>query len=115
MTVIVVDDERTFATGLTESDDIIYFRNVDDAILYLAKHIAAYTLHYADKVEQLWLDHDLGEHGGDIMELVEFMELTPVAVTQVLVHSQNPSGADRIVSKLKNRYKAKRVALPNLE
>lgn len=57
MSVVVIDDERTFSTVHVDR----YIRTSNSALAYLAKFWVDYELHYADPIEVLWLDHDLGE------------------------------------------------------
>lgn len=110
MTIVVIDDERTFKSN----EDIIYLRNSKDAVHFLVDvWISGYK-----PVAQLYLDHDLGEND-DVMIVVDFLDLIsqgsyPIPISSILVHSQNPSAADKIVRTLANGCDVARIALPEL-
>lgn len=101
---IVVDDERTFETG-------VHCRTWQDGIAQIER-TSGWLL--------LYLDHDLGTNG-DIMPLVDW--LCENASTDpefpdrfdVRVHSQNPVGARNVVRALARwGYRVHLSRLPNM-
>lgn len=108
--IVVIDDERTFKSD----EDIIYLRNSKDAIHYLVEiWVSCYK-----PITQLFLDHDLGGTD-DVMIVVDFLNMIgkgdyPIQIGSILVHSQNPSAADKIVRTLAPSYNIARIALPKL-
>lgn len=111
--IIVIDDLRSFkehvVAELSDARLIHYARTSHDALVTLG------NFHREGlRVNQLWLDHDLG--GDDtIMPVIAWLcmkstEDTPLDVDLVLVHTSNPSGADAMVRSLRNyHYPTKRV------
>lgn len=94
--IVVVDDERTFAGHVD-----VYLRTEDEALAWFARWLSN---PYSDPITELWLDHDLGD-GGTVQPVADFLEWVVMAtgtdhpeIGQVRVHSQNPVGADRLVS-----------------
>lgn len=101
--IVVVDDERTFDTD----EEIIYLRTVDEAISWIAQWWTTNQnrpyMASARWIDELWFDHDLGE-SGDAITVANFIRaLSEVngdvfPIHTINVHSQNPVGADNIVS-----------------
>jgi len=106
--IVVIDDERTFAGNGSE----IYFRNSSDGITFLAKKLIDQKMHYGEPIQELWLDHDLGE-GDDICVVVDFLVLVDLEIERIYVHSQNPT-TDWIVKVLQSKYNTSRIPLPIL-
>ena len=94
MTVILIDDLRSFGDGRTAEVARTSAAGVD----LLAGHRAR-------RIDELWLDHDLG--GDDtIWPVVEILERAafeeqPFDIGVVNVHSANPAGAARIARALR--------------
>lgn len=118
MAIIVIDDERTFkGTG------VWYKRTAEQGLAFVAGYWSRYytlPMGVIKPLEELWLDHDLGDDGGDIFDVVTFMCAVAGAgmafpVEEIFVHSQNPSGAARIVLSLERHYKVALAALPELD
>lgn len=117
--IIVIDDERTFRVNQTLPgyNEIVYARNSSEGIAVLANAWADYMIRFGNMVD-IYLDHDLGEND-TIMPVVEFLMLmgeTRFAefVSNVFIHSQNPTAADTIIPVLSPFYRVRRVPLPEL-
>jgi hypothetical protein len=104
MTIIVIDDERTFGFHAD------YYKNSSDALSALSKILVNQKLRYADSIKELWLDHDLG-NGDDIRIVVDFLYVVDIMIDNIFVHSQNPT-TDWIVKVLDSKYSIRRVPLP---
>lgn len=110
--IVVIDDERTFQAD----KEVIYLRDQDAAILFFAKlwndNLSA-PLGAQQVIDEVWFDHDLGEGGGNGLAVAElfanlsssYFDMTDgkILARSVLVHSQNPVGADSIYRLLKSR------------
>jgi hypothetical protein len=97
--IVVIDDERTFDSD----EEIIYLRSADEALAWLAKWLVRDFNRLIgvpeEKISQLWLDHDLGD-GDDIGIVVDFLLVIHPnfpRIESIMVHSQNPVGASRVV------------------
>lgn len=126
MTIIVIDDERTFKVP---GHLVLYYRSAYQFIEALVCGTA--DVYWAPEgaeidgtfeISEIWWDHDLGDDGGDIMDCIKVLhmledaEITGLADIPMYVHSQNPVGADNIVSRLSQFCSnVKRVPLPELE
>lgn len=102
--MLFVDDERSLECELP-GYDIDYARNVNAAI-----NCWIHNPNY----DEIWLDHDLGEDGGNIMELIRSLEMYGFYFPdnpkpEIVVHSMNPVGAENIVGKLSPYYNVKRI------
>lgn len=107
--VIVLDDERTF-----QSDEpVVYLRTANEALAWFAawwtKDRRSSVYAPIVWVDELWLDHDLGE-GEDATIVVDFLyslnehggdRVDPLPIRKVIVHSQNPVGARNLARKAK--------------
>lgn len=91
---VLVDDLRSF---------------VDGRVAHVARSsragIEALERHRGERVDELWLDHDLGEND-TIWPVVEVLERAafegrPFDVGLVYVHSANPAGAEKIIQALR--------------
>lgn len=96
MHTLVVDDEREIA-GL---DGAVYARTAAEAID---------LLRIADSLEELWLDHDLGD-GGNGYTVASYLERRAqtgslLPIKRVVIHSMNPVGAQRMRRALERFYK----------
>jgi hypothetical protein len=106
--IVVIDDERTFQGNVD-----IYLRSSDEALLWLAKVAVNQYYNYGEPVQELWLDHDLG-NGDDICIVVDFLMLLDFQIEKIWVHSQNPT-VDWMVQVLRNKYNVSRSGLPTLK
>ncbi len=95
MTVLLIDDLRSFVDGRAAT----VARTSADGIALLARHRGA-------RLDELWLDHDLG--GDDtIWPVVEVLERAafeerPFDIGLILIHSANPSGAAKMAQALRH-------------
>lgn len=112
--IVVIDDERVpddVPAGVT----LELYRTLAEGTAALK----AYHRHHT-RVDELWLDHDLGENdeGWDtIMPLVNWMEEIAVAgdplrVGFVFVHTSSPPGAMNMLAALKPYYQCMQTDLP---
>ena len=77
--------------------DIVFVDNVKDAINVL-KNVARF--------DYILFDHDLGP-GGDSVDVANWLIKNPNKMPNfIYVHSMNPVGAQNIVNKLPDAYKA---------
>lgn len=135
--IIVIDDERTFALEKPELPgyvEVKYARTSDEGLAVLAKAWTDYILRYGNMILRygnmvdIYLDHDLGE-GDTIMPVVDFLYVIgktaarnrplvysfPDVVSNIFVHSQNPTAGDTIIPLLSPLYKnVQRISLPEL-
>jgi hypothetical protein len=90
MTVVLVDDVRRFRDGR----ECVVARNPVEALDALRLH--------GPRLDELWLDFDLGRHPDgrrrDVMPVVaELVRVArqgaPYEIGRILIHSSNPSGA----------------------
>lgn len=100
--IVLVDDLRYFKENVVPVDeDVIVFRNSDDAITWIREqdHI---------HIHQLWLDHDLGMVNGMEDTTIPFVRelLTrlgdSISVGQFVIHTSNPVGAKNLSAMLSN-------------
>lgn len=116
MTIIVIDDERTFEFG-PDHAPVMHVRNSSDALSILARLHINQQLRYAPALDELWLDHDLGMGSNgvqSISDVVDFLCLVKLDIRYIYVHSQNPT-VDWMVTVLRRAgYNAHRSALPQL-
>ncbi|SDT57439.1 cyclic-phosphate processing receiver domain-containing protein [Actinoplanes derwentensis] len=95
MTTVLIDDLRSFLDGRTA-----------EVARTSAAGIVLLTGHRDRRIEELWLDHDLG--GEDtIWPVVEVLERAafaghPYDIGVVNVHSANPVGAAKMVQALRH-------------
>jgi hypothetical protein len=91
--IVLVDDLRSFVDG-----------RVAQVVRTSAAGVEALERHRGQRLDELWLDHDLG--GDDtIWPVVEVLEQAafeehPFDVGVVYVHSANPAGAVKIMQAL---------------
>ena len=95
MRILVVDDERT--VGFL--DEPVYARTAGAAIEMLRE---------ITSLDELWLDHDLGE-GGDGYAVASYLEERasqglPLPIGRIVIHSMNPVGAQRMLRALEQFY-----------
>ncbi|MGW9196638.1 cyclic-phosphate processing receiver domain-containing protein [Micromonospora chersina] len=92
--IVLVDDLRSF---------------VDGRVAHVARTsragIEALERHLGQRLDELWLDHDLGEDD-TIWPVVEVLERAafeerPFDIGVVYVHSANPAGAGKITQALR--------------
>ncbi|MET7808919.1 cyclic-phosphate processing receiver domain-containing protein [Micromonospora chersina] len=94
-------------TGIVLVDDLRSF--VDGRMAQVARTsragIEALERHRGRRLDELWLDHDLGEDD-TIWPVVEVLERAayeerPFNIGVVYVHSANPAGAEKIMQALR--------------
>lgn len=124
MNVVIIDDERTFANG-GNGLDLTHLRTSNEALAFLARVWTAQSLApvgayiHENTISELWLDHDLGD-GDDIMIVVRFLRelarFSELPIQRIYVHTQNPVGAENIISELRDiGIPVQRCGLPGLE
>lgn len=108
MTIILIDDLRYFKK---EPSNLIIARNLEDGLKVLKEHSVT-------RIDELWLDHDLGEVNGEIIEIkpivyeLEYQAFwdNPYDIGTIFVHTSNPPGANDMVKGLTLRgYNVMRV------
>jgi hypothetical protein len=101
MVILVVDDLRTFAKL---PKGTIYARTVRDALGVL------WSL---GRIDELWLDHDLGEKEGIRPFVLQIEERAfsgdGFNVGSIVVHTSNPAGGKWILDGLSRYYPVRRV------
>lgn len=113
--IVVIDDERTMPVS---EIPILLARNSDDGLTLLREFQVS-----GAKLDELWLDHDLGEdlskpYGWDtIMPVVVWLEElgangTPLDVGLILVHTQNVAAAPAMMDALRPYYRVVRTQFP---
>lgn len=113
--IIVIDDERTFRSERFRP--AIYIRTEPMALGVLARLWTLQASAYGDPVDELWFDHDLGA-GGDTRVVAQFLHSIallgrPLQVDKIHVHTQNPVGADLLMTWLAF-YNPIRAVLPEV-
>ncbi|WP_307831535.1 cyclic-phosphate processing receiver domain-containing protein [Nucisporomicrobium flavum] len=106
--IVLIDDLRSFVDG-READ---VARTSADGITLLNR--------YRDRrLDELWLDHDLGEDDTiwPVVELLEHaaFEERPFDIGIIQVHSANPAGAGKMVQALRHWGYQVRVATGSAE
>lgn len=92
--VLLIDDLRSFVDG-----------RAAEVARTSAEGVALLARHRDQRIDELWLDHDLG--GDDmIWPVVEALELAafeerPFDIGVILIHSANPSGAAKMSQALR--------------
>jgi hypothetical protein len=107
MLTVLVDDERTFKDGREH----LVARGVEDA-LELLKSLGG------RRIDELWLDHDLGEVDGvkvEVKEVIREVERAsvwdePYDIGVIVLHTTNPGVVDAIMLGLNRHHKTVRVA-----
>lgn len=108
--IVLVDDERIFKASTT-TEDYILLKNQSEALKWLN------TVDETSVIDQLWLDHDLGEENGrpvDVMPFVRELErrcfenISP-NIGQIVVHTSNLVGGKDIVRALERHFNVHRV------
>lgn len=103
--IVLIDDERDFRVPVP--GNLVVLRNSREALEWFDNH------GLDGKIDQLWLDHDLGlDNEGnpdDIMGvLLPLMELNREGyfpdIGEVLVHTANPVGAANIIAALEGEF-----------
>lgn len=112
--IVVIDDERIPHPGTNEPGGgnivVELHKTLSDGLAALKGYKESGT-----KIDELWLDHDLGfnpesEFGhDDIMPVVNWLEEIAynddaLDVGWVYVHTANPAAAPRMIAALKNYY-----------
>lgn len=121
-TYVFIDDERRLPEGLKRISEagtghVFVYRNSADALLVLKEFAESRV-----KVDELWLDHDLGRletapYGWDsIMPVVYWLEETAISgigpdIGTILVHTSNPPAGEQMMAILRPHYSVFRIAL----
>lgn len=110
--IVLIDDLRSFINEV----DATVIRTAADAMEWLN------SISHHDTIEQLWLDHDLGDdtegNHTSIMEFVNkleemtFFKNSPI-IDEIVVHTSNSVGGNQIVASLERFYNVKRVYARN--
>lgn len=123
--IVVIDDIRTPlpSTEYPEGGNIVVelHRSLSEGLAALKGYKDS-----GEKIDELWLDHDLGynpdaEFSYDtIMPLVEWLEENAyhgevMDITHIFVHTANYAAAPRMVAALKNYYTVSTAELPLAE
>ncbi|MGN9769036.1 cyclic-phosphate processing receiver domain-containing protein [Micromonospora sp. SD12] len=92
--IVLVDDLRSFVDG-----------RVAQVARTSRAGIEALERHCGQRLDELWLDHDLGEDDTiwpvvEVLERAAFVE-RPFDIGVVYVHSANPAGARKIMQALR--------------
>ena len=98
--IVFVDDLRTLRIS---PPGIKYIRSTDAALLYLLDLWMMQEWGYADEIDELWLDHDMGGMNTTV-PIAKFLEFTkvvtnnePLRVKKICVHTDNETGARRLI------------------
>ena len=111
--IILIDDLRNFWDQWKGDDgDMMTIRTLDEAMSLLD------VMSEKSTIDELWLDHDLGEVGGvktDIRPFVNALEEraflgTAPKIKQVFIHTDNRVGRDWIFAALQGKFNTRRVA-----
>lgn len=103
--VVVIDDRRTFSNR----ESVTYAKNAREGLRVLAQKA---------RIDELWLDHDLGD-GVDIRPILRLLceaaeSGRPLDIGTIYVHTANVVRGDAMVDTLSRYYRAFRVqAVPN--
>jgi len=115
MLIIVVDDEREFTqkSGATDSRvNAEHYKTSSGAFWRILE-----AINDGEKIDELWLDHDLG-YNDDVRDFVRMMtedaaiHKAPWPVANVLVHTANPVGREWICGTLERFYDISQVPTP---
>ena len=92
--IVLVDDLRSFVDG-----------RLAQVARTSAAGVEVLARHRGQRLDELWLDHDLGEDDTiwpvvEVLERAAF-EARPLDIGVVYVHSANPAGADKIMQALR--------------
>ena len=109
LTIVCIDDERSFQAELEEGSDIHYARTSADGIALL-KDLQEKGV----EVAEIWLDHDLGEtneppYWDTIMPVVAWLEElghagTPYPCIGIVIHTMNFSAVPAMNAALSPYY-----------
>lgn len=112
--IVVVDDLRCFRPEVSLDAEVVYFRTEWSALVGLALMQMSNT-----RVEQLFLDHDLGwdevaKSFGNTQSIVRALQEAAVGgrafnVGEILVHTSNPSVQRSMVQQLERYYKVRQI------
>ena len=120
--ILVVDDIRTPLPGTNEPEGgnivVELHRTLSDGLAAVQGYMES-----GERIDELWLDHDLGynpdaEFSWDtIMPLVEWLEEQAfhgkvMDIGHVFVHTSNPAAAPRMVAALNKYYPVSTAELP---
>lgn len=108
--IVLIDDERTFKPSVLDGDYLL-FKTSAEAVSWLT------SLDRETQIEQIWFDHDLGIVEGQkdtVMPFVHQLEemlflATAPEIKQVVVHTSNNVGGDRIFYSMRRFFNTHRV------
>lgn len=108
--IVLVDDERIFKAAITTADYLL-LKTQTEALQWLN------TVDENSVIDQLWLDHDLGEENGipvDVMPIVNelerrYFEGVCPRIEQIVVHTSNLVGGNDIIRALERHFNVRRV------
>lgn len=113
--IVLIDDLRSFVDSEVEAKVI---RTLAESLEWLN------TLSFNDTIEQLWLDHDLGEDTeGNVTEIIPFVNAlekmayfknAPI-IDEIVIHTSNGVGATNISRALERFFKLSRLAQADLD
>ena len=107
--IVLIDDLRSF---VKPQPDALVIRALPEAMEWL-KNLSVH-----DTIEQLWLDHDLGEDANsDIMEIIPFVnQLEEMAyfknapvIDEIIIHTSNSVGAKKMIDALSRFFLVTRL------
>lgn len=113
--IVLIDDLRSF---VKPQPDALVLRTLPAALEWLK------TLTVHDTIEQLWLDHDLGEdENGEVMEIIPFVnQLEEIAyfrnapvIDEIIIHTSNGVGARKMIAALDRFFLLTRLEQADLE
>lgn len=105
--IVIVDDLRSFV----DKRECVVLRTAQDAKAWLKEH-------QDERIDELWLDHDLGFRSesdiGTVLELLEEAAVNgkPYDIGTVYAHSANPYGRNMVIRALERHgYAVENVSL----
>lgn len=115
LTIVCIDDERSFKRELEEGANILYARSSAEGIALLTD-----LQEKGVEVAEIWLDHDLGEiatppYWDTIMPVVAWLEElgyngTPYPTPHIMIHTANASAAPAMKTALEPYYTVYRTS-----
>lgn len=109
--IVLIDDERTFKPEILDSEYLL-FKTSAEALTWLE------SINRDTQIDQLWFDHDLGIVDGQkdtampfVHRLEEMLFLaTAPEIGEVVVHTSNSVGGDRIFYSMRRFFRTLRVS-----
>lgn len=108
--IVLIDDERTFKPAVLDGEYLL-FKTSAEALEWLE------SVDKDTQIDQLWFDHDLGIVEGQkdttipVVQRLEEMLFFATApeINQVIVHTSNNVGGDRIFDSMRRYFNTQRV------